>query len=338
MKKLFFIAVLFAAVSAIFPSCARQPVESVREIHEKILAAHVRVIHQDTLQKTESGAYYAVIRRGSGKSTTDSSMVFVRETVRDLNYNITASTNREVAKQMGTFNYDDAYIPLLWFMGKNSILSGLEEMLLGMKEGEIRRIWLPYWLSSYYEGGTSENSFSMVYDLELVKVVNDIDRYQIDTLEAFRNRHYPGIDSLERGFYKVTLVPGTGDSLQNATVVSTYYIGKFLNGHIFDTNIADTAMKYRIYKAGKDYSPLKVSMPVSDEVNGDTDEEGSTVKGFTKCMQEMRYGEIAVCFFHSDYGYMAEGKRSSSSSSTYLGGGIPSYMPLFFWIYAPLKN
>lgn len=338
MKKLICLTIAFFAVlSAILSSCARQPAESVKEIHEKILAAHVKIIHHDTLQKTESGLYYAITRQGSGKSNTDSSIVFVRETIRDLNYNIIASTERNVARQLGTFSYADAYIPLLWFMGNNTIMTGLEEILLGMREGEIRRIWLPYWLSSYFEGGTSENTSSMVYDLELVKVVNNIDSYQIDTLETFRNRHYPGVDSLERGFYKVTLVPGTGDSLQPATSVNAYYIGKFLNGHVFDTNVADTAMKYHIYNSGKDYSLYHVALPATDEEEDESNQEGSAVKGFSKCMLNMRYGEVAVCFFHSDYGYKSEGKHASSSG-TYLGGGIPAYMPLFFWIYVPLKE
>ena len=339
MKKLIYLTMaMLATIPALLSSCAREQTESTLEAHKKMLAAHVRIIHQDTLQKTESGVYYTIVRKGSGAPSTDSSIVFVRETVLDLKYNIIASTEENVARQLGNFSHANAYIPLLWYMGNNSIMMGLEEMLQDMKEDEMRRIWLPYWLSAYQEGGSSENTTAMVYDLELVKVVSDIDKYQIDTLESFRNRHYPGVDSLERGFYKVTLVPGTGDSVKVATTAKAWYIGKFLNGHVFDTNVADTAQKYRIYDSDNEYSVLQVSMPSEEEEEEDTsEEEGSVVKGFSKCMQEMRYGEVAVCFFHSDYGYKLEGKQSSASG-TYLGGGIPSYMPLFFWIYVPLDD
>lgn len=339
MKKLIFpIAVIIAVTTGSFISCARQSAESVRELHESMLAAHVKIIHHDTLQKTESGLYYTVVRQGSGARPTDSSAVFVRETIFDLNYNIQASTEEDVARRLGTFSYADAYIPQLWYMGRYTIMMGLEEMLSQMREGEVRRVWLPYWLSSYYENGTSENSTSMVYDLELVKVVNDFDKYEIDTLEAFRNRHYPGLDSLERGFYKMTLVPGTGDSLEHATTVGAYYIGKFLNGHVFDTNVADTAMKHRIYNSSSDYSVLKVSLPDKEESEeSEEQQEGSVVKGFSKCMLDMKYGEVAICFFHSDLGYEYEGKQAASSG-TYLGGGIPGHVPLFFWIYVPPKD
>ncbi|MDD2330492.1 MAG: hypothetical protein PHD16_05785 [Bacteroidales bacterium] len=342
MKKTRFLLVTAITGMAVFlSSCATQTEESSREIHENILAAHVKIVHKDTLEKTESGLYYTVLRPGSGAVTTDSSMVFVKETIRDLNYNLQGSTEEDVARQLGMFSYEDAYIPLLWYMGKYTIMMGLEEMLQQMCEGEVRRIWLPYWLSAYAEGGTSENSATMVYDLELVRVVDDIISYEIDTLESFRDRHYPGLDSLERGFYKMTIVPGTGDSLEHGTTAGAYYIGKFLNGHVFDTNVADTALKYNIYNSSSTYSELKVTLPDKEETDDpddtETSEEGSVVEGFSKCMLDMKYGEVAVCFFHSDYGYKYEGS-SSTSSGSYLGGGIPAYMPLFFWIYVPLEE
>jgi FKBP-type peptidyl-prolyl cis-trans isomerase len=179
-----------------------------------------------------------------------------------------------------------------------------------------------------------------VYDLELVKVVNDIDKYQIDTLESFKDRFYPGLDSLERGFYKMTIVPGTGDSLEYGTTVSAYYVGKFLDGHVFDTNVADTAVKYRIYDSSSEYSLLDVTLPDEDDADSDdtSTEDGSVVEGFSKCMLNMKYGEVAICFFHSDYGYGYSGDSDSSVSGTYPGGGIPAYMPLFFWIYVPLDE
>lgn len=340
MKNIRFLLLTLMTGTAVFlSSCATATEESAREMHENILAAHVKVVHKDTLEKTESGLYYTVLRQGSGAATTDSSMVFVKETILDLNYNLLGSTEEEVARQLGMFSYKDAYIPLLWYMGKYSIMMGLEEMLQQMREGEARRIWLPYWLSAYAEGGTSENSSTMVYDLELVKVVDDIISYEIDTLEAFRDRHYPGLDSLERGFYKMTIVPGTGDSLEHASTVSAYYVGKFLNRHVFDTNVADTALKYNIYNSSSTYSELKVTLPDKEEDTDDTEtsEEGSVVEGFSKCVLNMKYGEIAICFFHSDYGYTNEGS-SATSAGSYLGGGIPSYMPLFFWIYVPLEE
>lgn len=339
MKKTFiFWIALLVALPVVFSTCARMPDENVEEAHRKMLEAHVKVIHLDTLQKTESGLYYAVLKKGTGGMNTDSAIVFVRETIRDLQYDIKASTEKDVAKQLGTFQYAYAYIPLLWRMGTQTILRGLEEMLLVMREGEIRRIWLPYWMSSYSEGGTAEHTSAMVYDLELVKVIHNMDTYQTDTLESFRDKYYPGVDSLEKGFYKVTIVPGTGDTLKRGASIGTYYVGKFLNGHVFDTNVADTALKYRIHNDQKHYELFQVVVPTEeDDDKKDKEEEGSAIKGFIKCVTDMKYGEQAICFFHSDYGYKEEGKPESIGG-TYLGGGIPGYTPLFFWISIPPKE
>ena len=66
----------------VFTSCARIPEENLKEEHRKLLEAHVKIIHLDTLQRTESGLYYTVLQQGTGGKNTDSAMVFVRETIR----------------------------------------------------------------------------------------------------------------------------------------------------------------------------------------------------------------------------------------------------------------
>ena len=89
---------------------------------------------------------------------------------------------------------------------------------------------------------------------------------------------------------------GTGDSLKRGTSVGAYYIGKFLNGHVFDTNVADSALKYRIYSDEKNYTLFDVMIPAADDDDKKSDDEESAIAGFVKCMQEMRYGEQAICF------------------------------------------
>ncbi|HBG52591.1 MAG TPA: hypothetical protein DDW70_00020, partial [Rikenellaceae bacterium] len=62
MKKLIYLtAAVLATIPVLLSSCAREQTESTRQAHEKMLAAHVKVIHHDTLQKTESGLYFTVV-------------------------------------------------------------------------------------------------------------------------------------------------------------------------------------------------------------------------------------------------------------------------------------
>ena len=53
-------------------------------------------------------------------------------------------------------------------------------------------------------------------------------------------------------------------------------------------------------------------------------EKSSVVSGFAKAVSLMkRYGERAVTFFNSDWGYKASGS----------GDNIGAYEPLFFYLY-----
>ncbi len=83
-RRIFYLMALTVLLPAAISSCARTPEENVKELHEKVLAAHVKIVHLDTLQKTESGLYYTILQQGLGKKNTDSAMVFIRETIRDL--------------------------------------------------------------------------------------------------------------------------------------------------------------------------------------------------------------------------------------------------------------
>lgn len=320
-------------------SCAEEKEVSSKDMEQKVLEAHVSVVHKDTLTKTASGLYYTPLANGTGARITDTAVVFVRETTYDMNYNITGSTDEQVARQLGDFSTSNSYEPLLWFTHSQAIMMGLEEMLLEMREGDTRRIWLPYWLSSYYEGGTSSNTSTVVYDLTLDKVVYDIDKYQIENLESFKNAHYPGLDSLMKGYYSKDIVVGTGDTIAYGETVKAYYVGKLLNGFTFDTNVADTATKYFI-SCGEttDWTIPEAADWENGRFIGESDGMTS-IEGFTKCLMGMRYGGVSICFFHSEFGYDSDGS-SSSSTGTYINGGygIQPYTPLFFWLYVPLDQ
>ena len=93
-----------------------------------------------------------------------------------------------------------------------------------------------------------------------------------------------------------------------------------MDGTVFDTNIEDTARKYRIYSSGNTYSALSFQFEAKED---DAIDENSFVQGFTKALWRIGYGGHAVTFFYSNLGYGDNGS-----------GDIPAYVPLFFelWI------
>ena len=334
---------LFAMFLLALLGCAREVEESARSIEEKILNARVQVYYLDTLHKTESGMYYMIQAKGTGEPVKKENYVYVRYSDLDLfeNYSWTTEnsvakllTNEErVAKQMGNFSYSTYYGPNLWITGIYALTEGIEEVMLTMREGDKRRIWLPSWLSSYgYEGSSQQYSGTTIHDIEILKVVTDIEQFQIDSLESYRDKRYPGVDSLSYGFYIKTLKEGTGDTLKTGDRVNIRYIGRLLDDFIFALNIADTAKRYNIYDSSTSYDVMEGECKedgVFETIDSDGS-SGSTVAGFSKAIFSMKHGEEAVVFFYSELGYGAN-----------LDKKRPAYFifaPLVYWIQVERTN
>jgi len=166
-------------------------------------------------------------------------------------------------------------------------------------------------------GGTAENR---IYHVQLVQVEKYITSYEIEQLEAYRDRFFPGVDSTTYGIYisNITTLPDQ-DTVADQATLNVRYIGRFLDGTVFDTNIADTAKYYRMYDSSKDYDALEVTYYCDlDEMV----ENNSTVAGFTYAVHNLKKGEALTTFFWSPYGYMDSGS-----------GTIPRYAQLRFDIW-----
>ena len=311
-------------------SCAREVNESARSIEERVIKARVQVKYLDTLHKTESGLYYMIQAKGNGKKVEKENYVYVRYSNLDFNENYAETSEEEIAKQLGTYSEATYYGPVLRIAGVDNLFKGLDEMVLAMREGDRRRILLPSWLSSYgYSGSSQRYSGPTIHDVELLRVVKDIEKFQIDSLESYRDRYYPGLDSLSYGFYKKTLKEGTGDTLKTGNNVNVWFIGRFLDHFIFDLNIADTAKKYNLYGKmgdGESYEAIAGECK-ENEVFGKQGSDDGFVKGFSKAIFSMRHGEEAVVFFYAELGYGVEGK-----------GKVQPFTPLVFYLKVERTN
>ena len=102
------------------------------------------------------------------------------------------------------------------------------------------------------------------------------------------------------------------------------YIGRLLDGWVFDTNIADTAKKYGIYDTENDYKALDFKHSNDIET---MEQDNSMVRGFCMALKDMSYGDKAFTMFGSKYGYDYTGKDP-----------IGPYQPLIFWLYIEPKQ
>ncbi len=309
MKNINSLAVTLLFILLPLFSCVREMSESSEEIEKKILQAYITTVHKDSVTPYSSGIYILNEKVGNGRGFNDTSVAFVRYSTLDLKHNYLSTTYEEIAKQLGAYATGTYYGPTLLELGNYSLIKGVEEGLKSMKEGGKAKIIVPSWASVFdFPNSDKYHSTTTIYDIEVLKIIDNYTKYEEDTLKSFSKRFFGGIDTLSEGFYFKHLSVGSGDSVKIDEVVSVNYIGRLLDGFVFDTNIEDTARKYRIFSSDKQYVPLSVEMTQAGDSDA-TPGSGSVVEGFAKAIMEMRYGGKAATFFNSNLGY---GEQSQS--------------------------
>lgn len=146
-------------------------------------------------------------------------------------------------------------------------------------------------------------------------------------MKQWFQEHYGVSDTASMHLYikKIEEKTEETDTVSEGATVKVRYIGRLLNGQVFDTNIQDTAKFYRLYDSDNSYDALNVTFYKTDGEK--LLEDNSVVTGFAKAVSMMNYGETAVTLFNSELGY---GEKGSSPS-------IPEYSPLVFWLYIEPK-
>ena len=327
-----------AIIPVAVPSCAIDKDESTESRQRRVLEAYIynyNKEHGTNLQPTESGIYVLEHnQQPGGQIISGESYVYVHYETQQLDGTYTYTTNKETAQRLGTYSASKYYGPTLMRLGNGSLTEGVEEVLKMTTQGSYIDAIIPPWLSgskydSYY-GTTQQETESIRYMMNIRRVISDITQYQLDTMRIYMNKNYnmQEKDTLYTGMYFKKLVDAGQDTIVADTEVKYRYIGKLLDGYVFDTNIADSAKKFRIYDSSKSYDAATITYKSTyDEMTSSSSDESSSgvIKGFAMALKEMSYGDVAIAVFYSDLGYGASGNMSS-------GAGVPAYQPIVFYI------
>lgn len=329
MKKTLYTVIAAMAALALTASCAKNGSETdTYESSKRVLDAWMKIYHPD-IQPSGRGIYVLESTEGSGSALDDSTtFAFIDYDILDLEGNYIESTSSKTNKQLGTFNSSYYYGPAVRARKVGVLYAGLEDMLDMMKVGGYMEAVIPSWfintkvydnVESYYRNDNGGGHY--IYRVWLRDATKDIEQWEIDSLERFSNKYYDGLDSTKYGFYYKVKKAGPGDTIPSDSTVYIRYVGKLLNGHVFDTNIKDTAVKYGIYDSSKDYdTPAKVTM--AEKASSITLDGASIISGFGETLKKMKAEEEAESFFYSTLGYGSNGS----------GKSIPAFAPLYFYI------
>ena len=355
MKRLFLLATII--VTSLFAnSCAKHVYVGPNEANKRYFDAWLQVNNID-VKPSGRGIYVLENTPGNGEAIKKDGFVFMDYTTYDLDGNILTYTTSEVAKQVGTYDYDSYscfYGPQFLTTYEGNIYAGIADMLLDMKVGGSRKAIIPGWLFSYDSYATEKeylekttSSDAKIYEVKIKDFTTDIDKWEIDSIGRFFNNDkvlIDGIaanklfttehgwtmtaaDSVSKGFYyKQLKAPVDTTSFKADTTIYINYTGRLLNGQVFDTTIEDVAKDNNIWSSSRTYKPSQINWAGTEDntYKGITmgSDDTSVISGFAMTLWQMRSMEKGIGVFFSPLGY-----RTSGSGKT-----IPAYSPLIFEI------
>ena len=356
MKKTFLFISYIAAAIAI-TGCAKTEKIGPNDAYQRYFEAWMHVNHPDA-QPSGLGIYVLNDEQGTGAKVGEKGFVLMNYKATDLEGNISSYTDALTAKQLGKYDQTAYYGGKFFTTAKTTLPAGLREAIIGQPVGTSRKVIIPSWLMSYQDYDSEKDyldpplekneeydasSFSnTIYEFTIESYTENINQWQIDSIgRFFSNREVlidskpaavvfrkngavmTAADSVSYGFYyKQLTAPANNEKFTNDTTVYINYVGKLLNGLVFDTNIERVAKDNGLFSANKSYKPMLInwSSTYSDITMGS--DQSDAIPGFAMTLCQMGAMEKGVGVFFSNLGYNHSGSGSS----------IPGYAPLIFEI------
>jgi len=347
-KYLKLFAVLFL-LAVLFGSCAKTVSENLNVPAKRALDAWLSVHDLGQTVKTGHGIYITYDEQGTGDAVKDSQFVFL-----DFRYSvledstIAGYSDEALAKQLGAYSKGNFYGASAFHMVISDIPTGIIDLIHGsgekdpesprwdvMRIGGTRSGIIPGWLTGtgynyeteqeYMDNVSGSNYF---YTIKVTAVTDDIEVWQQDTIQKFMAKTGKIVEDttslgiwyyrdkareIERGVEVLDSV-----DLHKDTTIYINYIGRLLNGNVFDTNISEVAKQYGIYSSSSSYEPVEVTC--STDSTSIQMNSSSVISGFGYMIWAMHPFESGRGIFPARLGYGASGSMPK----------IPSYAPLIF--------
>jgi len=322
--------------ASVLTGCAKIKTTGLNDSNKKYFESWISVFYPDAV-KTSLGSYIIKLEDGTGEAISDTAYIRAEFTIRGLDGGVVSTSSPELSKQLGTYDEDSYYGPGIWARVNNGLYAGVDEILQGKHVGVDVKIAVPGWLITNNRYDTAdeylanESGTDAVYEFKVTETFENVTKWEVDSLIRHIKRVFPEINPADTssadpnkkyGFYYLQRRPSPYPDSTFESTASVYinYIGRLLNGKVFDTNIKDTAKLYNIYDPNVTYGPTLINWGESYDALTMTSSSSEIIDGFKFAIYQMKPYEKGTTLFYSAYGY------SSSGSGTI----IPPYSPLRF--------
>lgn len=266
---------------------------------------------------TPDGLYFINVKEGTGVYPSDSNYLAYNITIRSLDNYVYSSTIKDTAKLFDIFSYTNHYVAAYsQYLTKSFTPKGLREGFKMMREGGKYRLIMKSDLAyGKYGSGSIGTYESLIFDVELVKVVPDPKVYEKSLIDEYLANNPGFVNYHDSVYIKVLDDSNAIDTITigNDTEVNVFYAGRYIDkdNFVFDTNIDSVARNNNIYSSSNTY-----------DVQNFTIGDGTTIKGYDYAVKQMKIKSYVRVLIPSAYAYGSAGS-----------GAIPPYSPLIFDLY-----
>lgn len=330
MKK---IAILICGL-AIAAGCAKTTAENTNLVNKAVIEAWLKTNYPDA-KPAGCGIYIIedVQPSGDARSVGTEGWVYLDYTVTKMDETVGSTTYEDVARRVKLYSRTAYYGPVVQSLDKSVLPAGMESLLSGMKVGGRRKALIPGWVVTTNRHGSAEeylnettDETTLIYDVTIRDYMTDVYAWQKEKIsEAFAAEFGPA-DPVQEGFwYHRTGAPDNEEPFDSDAEIYINYVGRYLNGKVFDTNILKVARDAGIDKSSGVYKPAKITWAAEYSdikmMASGSSASSSILSGFALTLWQMHAHEKGVGMFWSNLGYGDSGQNP-----------IPAYCPLVFEI------
>ena len=294
----------FAGIMVLsFTSCMKiddseQKADEERKANEQNILNDYIANNNILVTPGSSGLYYIETLAGTGDTAKLKNWIEIKYTGHLVSNNsVTMTNDMQIAKDNGLYSASYFYGQTRLKLGEIS-MAGLNQGIGMMREGGKARLIFP---SSLGLGGLSSQTIpsysSMIFDIELLKVIPDIKMYEDSLMMDYLVADSISTDSIH-GIFIHTATEGTGEFPATGDRVTVTYKGKFMNGRVFDPG----------------------SMPFVLTIGG-----GNSIKGFEEGVKMVKEGGSATIVIPFYYAYGEYGRVDNYNRTL-----IPPFTTLVF--------
>ncbi|GIV36611.1 MAG: hypothetical protein KatS3mg032_0990 [Cyclobacteriaceae bacterium] len=272
----------------------------------------------ENVKKTPNGMRFKVIRQGDGKLARVGEVVVFDYMLLDSKDSVWTSTFD---------TYPSAYI-----IDDSSNLpneNGIVQMLRMLSKGDSVVVTMP--VNDFYSKlsrGTRpkfiDPGLRMIYRFRVNDIMTNREYtdYQRDIMKVFYRRQAAKdkraidaflasrnlkADTTENGIRYLITQPGTGANARPGQTVTVNYVGYFLNGQYFDTNMESFAHEAGLYNPIRTYQPMEVTIGQSN-----------VIAGWHEALQYLNKGAKGTFYIPSPLAYGASGMGQVIKPNTVL--------------------